>query len=127
MPSESALEHFTHRALEVWSALYPIRLFGHANKNIILYSMAAMLYVRLNLIKKVEWPMLVTKKKDDKMEYGHRDVPDNFGTSWGDAKVGATVVVHGANPSNSSSIEASHDKDSMDEVICFENRGPRSK
>jgi hypothetical protein len=54
-PSESTLEHFKHWALEVWSALYPERPFGPKNKNIISYSLAAMLYAELVLKRKVDW------------------------------------------------------------------------
>jgi hypothetical protein len=42
-PSKNTSKHFAHRALEVWSALYPEKPFGSKNKNIISYSMAAML------------------------------------------------------------------------------------
>jgi hypothetical protein len=54
-PSESTSKHFAHRALEVWSALYPEKHFGTKNKNIISYSMVAMLYAELELKRKVDW------------------------------------------------------------------------
>jgi hypothetical protein len=54
-PSESTSKHFAHRALEVWSALYPEKPFGTKNKNIISYSMVAMLYAELELKRKVDW------------------------------------------------------------------------
>jgi chromosome segregation ATPase len=41
-------------ALEVWSALYPDKPFGPNNKNIISYSMAAMVYAEIELKKKVD-------------------------------------------------------------------------
>jgi hypothetical protein len=34
-PKESTSKHFAHRALEVWSVLYPDKSFGPDNKNII--------------------------------------------------------------------------------------------
>jgi hypothetical protein len=57
-PSESTSKHFAHHALEVWSALYPDKPFDPKNKNIISYSMAAILYVELVLKKKVDWQSL---------------------------------------------------------------------
>jgi hypothetical protein len=53
-PGESKSEHFAHRALEVWSALYPDKPFGPNNKNIISYSMAAMVYTEIELKRKVD-------------------------------------------------------------------------
>jgi hypothetical protein len=46
-PKESKSKHFAHRALEVWSVLYPNKPFGPDNKNIISYSMAAMVYAEI--------------------------------------------------------------------------------
>jgi hypothetical protein len=54
-PSESKSKHFAHHALKVWSSLYPDKPFGSKNKNIISYSMAAMLYAELELKRKVDW------------------------------------------------------------------------
>ena len=53
-PKESKSKYFVHRALEVWSALYRDKSFGLNNKNIISYSMAAMVYVEIELKKKVD-------------------------------------------------------------------------
>jgi hypothetical protein len=53
-PSKSISKHFVHRALEVWSVLYLEKSFELKNKNIFSYSMAAMLYVDLELEKKVD-------------------------------------------------------------------------
>jgi hypothetical protein len=53
-PMESKSKHFAHRALEVWSTLYPDKPFGSKNKNIISYSMAAMVYTELVLKRKVD-------------------------------------------------------------------------
>jgi hypothetical protein len=63
-PSESTSKHFAHRALEVWSALYPDKPFGSKNKNIISYSMVAMLYAELELRRKVDWQSLLTRNKE---------------------------------------------------------------
>jgi hypothetical protein len=54
-PGESKSKHFAHRALEVWSVLYPDKPFGPNNKNIISYSMAAMVYAEIELKRKVDW------------------------------------------------------------------------
>jgi hypothetical protein len=51
---ESTSKHFAHRAFEVWSALYPDKPFGPNNKNIISYSMAAMVYIEIELKRKVD-------------------------------------------------------------------------
>jgi hypothetical protein len=53
-PGESKSKHFAHRALEVWSALYPDKPFGPNNKNIISYSMAATVYAEIELKRKVD-------------------------------------------------------------------------
>jgi hypothetical protein len=53
-PSESKSKHFAHRALEVWSTLYPDKPFGPNNKNIISYSMVAMVYAKIELKRKVD-------------------------------------------------------------------------
>jgi hypothetical protein len=75
---ENKSKHFAHRALEVWSALYPDKPFGPSNKNIISYSMAAMVYAEIELKRKVDWRTVFTRNKEDKMEYAKADVPDNF-------------------------------------------------
>jgi hypothetical protein len=77
-PGESKSKYFAHRALEVRSALYPNKPFGPNNKNIISYSMAAMVYAKLQLKRKVDWRTLLTKNKEDITEYAKADVPDNF-------------------------------------------------
>jgi hypothetical protein len=77
-PGESKSKHFAHRALEVWSALYPDKPFGLNNKNIISYSMAAMVYAEIELKRKVDWRTVFTRNKEDKTEYAKADVPDNF-------------------------------------------------
>jgi hypothetical protein len=109
-PSESTSKHYAHCALEVWSVLYPTKPFGVKNTNIISYSIAAMLYAKLKLKKKVDWRTLFTKKKNDRADYGQRDVPDNFSTASIDAKVGVVVTVLATNPSSSKPIEVSTTK-----------------
>jgi hypothetical protein len=51
---ESISKHFAHRTFEVWYALYPDKTFGPNNKNIISYSMAAMVYAEIELKRKVD-------------------------------------------------------------------------
>ena len=77
-PNQSKSKHFAHCALEVWSALYPNKPFGPENKNIISYSMAAMVYAEIELKKKVDWRTVLTRKKEDRTEYAKADIPDNF-------------------------------------------------
>ena len=52
--SESKSKHFAHRALQVWSALYLNKSFDPNNKNIISYSMVTMVYVEIELKRKVD-------------------------------------------------------------------------
>ena len=51
---KSKSKYFAHRAFEVWSALYPNISFGLDNKDIISYYMVAMVYVEIELKKKVD-------------------------------------------------------------------------
>ena len=53
--SESTSKYFVHHVLEVWFTLYLDKPFGSKNKNIISYSMAAILYTELVLKRKVDW------------------------------------------------------------------------
>jgi hypothetical protein len=77
-PKESTSKHFAHHALEVWSVLYPDKPFGPNNKNIISYSMAAMVYAQIELKRKVDWRTLLTRNKEDRTGYAKADIPDNF-------------------------------------------------
>jgi hypothetical protein len=77
-PKESTSKHFAHCALGVWSVLYPNKPFGLDNKNIISYSMAAMVYVEIQLTRKVDWRTLLTRNKEDRTGYAKADIPDNF-------------------------------------------------
>ena len=47
LAKESKSKYFAHCTLEIWTALYPDKLFGPNNKNIISYSMATMVYVEI--------------------------------------------------------------------------------
>jgi hypothetical protein len=125
--SESTSKHFTHCALEVWSTLYPERSFGSKNKNIISYSMAVMLYAELELKRKVDRRTLLTRNKEDKMEYAEKDVPNNFSTSQQNVGVGPALDAHGANQNTSRSTKTVWDEDSVGKAICFANSGSRSE
>jgi hypothetical protein len=113
--------------LEVWSALYPKRPFGSKNKNIISYSMAAMLYAELELKRKVDWRTLLTMNKEDKTEYAEKDVPDNFSTSQQNIGVGPVLDAHRANRNTSRSTKTVWDKDFVGKAICFANTRSRSE
>ena len=52
-PKENKSKHFAHHALEVWYVSYPNKSFGLENKNIIFYSMAMMVYAKIELKRKV--------------------------------------------------------------------------
>jgi hypothetical protein len=54
------------------------KLFGPNNKNIISYSIAAMVYAEIELKRKVDWRTVFTRNKEDRTEYAKADVPDNF-------------------------------------------------
>jgi hypothetical protein len=77
-PKKSTSKHFAHRALEVWSVLYPDKPFGPDNKYIISYSMAAMVYAEIQLKRKVDWQTLLTRNKEDRTGYAKADIPNNF-------------------------------------------------
>jgi hypothetical protein len=62
---------------------------------------------------------LFIRKKDDKMEYRQRDVPDNFSTASRDAEVGTAMDVFATNPRNSRPTKAVEDRDSTSEAICL--------
>jgi hypothetical protein len=70
---------------------------------------------------------LFTRKRNDRMEYGQKDVPDNFGTVSRDVEVGAAVVKLTANLSSSRPIEVVLDNDSTNKVVRFGNNGSKSK
>jgi hypothetical protein len=91
-PGESTSKHFAHRALEVWSALYPDKPFDSKNNNIISYSMAAMLYAELEVKRKVDWQILLTKNKGNRTEYAEREVLDNFSTFQQNIGVGLRLM-----------------------------------
>jgi hypothetical protein len=96
-PSESKSKHLVHRALEVSSALYPDKSFGPNNKNIISYSMAAMVYAEIELKRKVDWRTVFTRNKEDRTEYAKVDVPDNFSFFPQNVVVRPTLDARGAN------------------------------
>jgi hypothetical protein len=96
-PGESTSKHFAHRALEVWSPLYPDKPFGSNNKNIIYYSMAAMVYAEIELKRKVDWQTIFTRNKEDRTEYAKADVSDNFSFFPQNVGVRPALDANGAN------------------------------
>jgi hypothetical protein len=121
-PGENKSKYFAHRVLEVWSALYPDKPFGPNNKNIISYSMAAMVYVEIELKRKVDWRIVFTRNKEDRMEYTKTDVPDNF--SFFRQNVGVGPVLDAR---TSRSTKTVWDEDSMGKTICFAKSGSKSE
>jgi hypothetical protein len=126
-PGEIKSKHFAHRALEVWSALYPDKPFGPNNKNIISYSMAAMVYAEIELKRKVDWRTIFTKNKEDRTEYAKADVPDNFSFFPQNIGVRPALDAHGANRNTSRSTRTVRDEDSVGKEICFAKSGSRSE
>jgi hypothetical protein len=126
-PKESTSKYFAHRAFEVWSILYPDKPFGPNNKNIISYSMAAMVYAEIELKRKVDWRTLLTRNKEDKTGYAKADIPDNF--TFFPQKVGVRPApdARGANRNTSRSTRTVRDEDSVGKAICFAKRGSRSE
>jgi hypothetical protein len=98
-PGKSTSKHFAHRALEVWSALYPDKPFGPNNKNIISYSMAAMVYAEIGLKRKVDWRTVFTRNKEDRTEYAKADVHDNFSFFLQNVEVRPALDAHGGKAS----------------------------
>jgi hypothetical protein len=126
-PSESTSKHFAHCVLEVWSTLYPHKPFGSKNKNIISYSMVAILYVELELKRKVDWRSLLTRNKGDRTEYVERDVLDNSSTFQQNVGVGPMLNAHGANRNSSRSTKIIWDEDFVEKAICFAKSRSRSE
>jgi hypothetical protein len=126
-PKESKSKHFAHRALEVWSVLYPDKPFGPNNKNIISYSMAAMVYAEIELKRKVDWRTVFTWNKEDRTEYAKADVPDNFKFFRQNVKFGPALDTRGANRNTSRSTRTVWDEDSVGKAICFAKSGSRSE
>jgi hypothetical protein len=126
-PGESKSKHFAHRALEVWSTLYPDKPFGPNNKSIISYSMAAMVYVKIELKRKVDWRTVFTRNKEDRMEYAEVDVPDNFNVFPQNVGVRPALDARGANRNTSRSTRTVRDEDFVGKTICFAKSGSRSK
>jgi hypothetical protein len=126
-PKESTSKHFAHRALEVWSILYLDKSFGPDNKNIISYSMAAMVYAEIQLKRKVDWRTLLTRNKEDRTGYAKADVLDNF--TFFSQKVGVRPALDalGANRNTLRSTRTVHDEDSVGKAICFAKSGSRSE
>jgi hypothetical protein len=126
-PKESKSKHFAHRALEFWSALYPYKPFGPNNKNIISYSMAAMVYAEIELKRKVDWRTIFTRNKEDRTEYAKADVHDNFSFFPQNVGVRPALDAHGANRNTSRSTRTVRDEDSVGKAICFAKSGSRSE
>ena len=98
-PKQNKSKHFVYRALEVWSALYPNKSFGLDNKNIISYSMAAMVYVEIELKKKVDRRTIYTRNKENRTEYDKVNIPNNFSFFQQNVRDEPTPDVRGANRS----------------------------
>jgi hypothetical protein len=126
-PGESTSKHFAHRALEVWSALYPDKPFGPNNKNIISYSMAAMVYAEIELKRKVDWQTVFTRNKEDRTKYAKADVHDNFSFFPQNVGVRPMLDARGANRNTSRSTRTVRDEDSVGKAICFAKNGSRSE
>jgi hypothetical protein len=126
-PGESKSKHFAHRALEVWSALYPDKPFGPNNKNIISYSMVAMVYAKIELKRKVDWRIVFTGNKEDRTEYAKADVLDNFSFFRQNVGVGPVLDARGANRNTSRSTRTVRDEDFVGKIICFAKSGFRSE
>jgi hypothetical protein len=126
-PGESTSKYFAHRALEVWSVLYPDKPFGPNNKNIISYFVAAMVYAEIELKRKVDWRTVFTRNKEDRTEYAKADVPDNFNFFPQNVGVRPALDARGANQNTSRSTRTVRDEDSVGKAICFAKSGSRSE
>ena len=124
---ENKSKYFAHRALEVWSALYSDKPFGPNNKNIIAYSMVLMIYVEIKLKRKVDWRTVLTRNKEDRMEYAKVDVPNNFNFFRQNVGVGPTCDICRANQNTLRSTKSLQDKDFVGKTICFAKSRSRSE
>jgi hypothetical protein len=126
-PKESKSRHFAHRVLEVWPVLYPDKSFGPNKKNIISYSMAAMVYAEIELKRKVDWQILLTRNKEDRTGYAKADIPDNFSFFQEKDGVRPALDALGANQNTSRSTRTVQDEDSVGKTICIAKSGSRSE
>jgi len=126
-PKDCISKHFAHRALEVWSTLFPNKPFGPDNKNIISYSMAAMIYAEIELKKDVDWRTVFTRKKEDRTEYAKADIPDNFSFFREDVEDGPAPDARGVNRSTLGGGKAVEDSDSVGNGICSGKGKSRSE
>jgi hypothetical protein len=126
-PGERKSKYFAHRALEVWSSLYLDKPFGPNNKNIISYSMAAMVYVEIELKKKVDWQTVFTRNKEDRTEYAKVDVLDNFSFFRQNVGIRPALDAREANRNTSRSTRTVQDEDSVGKAICFAKSGSRTE
>jgi hypothetical protein len=126
-PKENKSKHFTHLALEVWSVLYPDKPFCPNNKNIISYSMAAMVYAEIELKRKVDWRTRLTRNMEDRTGYTKADIPNNFTFFQEKDGVRPALDARGANQNTSRSTRTIRDEDSVGKAICFAKSGSRSE
>ena len=126
-PKQIKSKHFAHCVLEVWSALYPNKPFGPDNKNIISYSMVAMVYAKIEPKKKVDWQLVFTKNKEDRTEYTKADILDNFSFFRQNVVDGPTSDAHRANQSTLQFNKLVQDGDSVGNAICFEKNKSKSE
>ena len=117
---ESKSKLFVHCALEVWSALYHDKLFGSDNKNIISYSMAAMVYAKIELKRKVDSQTILTKNKKDRTEYAKTDIPENFNFFRQNIGDGPIPHAHASNRNTLRSKKSIQDGDFVGKTIFFE-------
>jgi hypothetical protein len=109
-------------SLEVWSALYPDKPFGPNNKNIISYSMAAMVCGEIVLKRKVDWRTVLTRNKEDKTKYAEANVPDNFNFFRQNVGVGPALDARGANRNTSRSTKTLGEEDSVGSNLLCKKR-----
>jgi hypothetical protein len=89
--------------------------------------MAVMVYVEIELKRKVDWRTVFTKNKEDRTEYAKANVLDNFSFFQQNVGVGPALDARGANRNTLRSARTVRDEDFVGKAICFTKSGSKSE
>ena len=86
-----------------------------------------MIYIEIELKKKVDWWIVLIKNKEDKTKYAKADISDNFNFFRQNIGIGLAPNAYRANRNIVRSTKAVRDKDSVGKTIYFEKNKSRSE
>ena len=75
----------------------------------------------------MDWQIVFTKCKEDKMEYAKANIPEYFSFFRENVGDGPALDARGANRNTLRSKKLVQDGDSVEKTICFEKNKSRSK